>query len=94
MSRPIKELLKLMLENEECFKPFQDGLCGWVNILYIRKIIKEEEYTVLRKYMNDNKPSIFSSVERFRNRNSDYWWKMGDIKPRIKWIKKHIKKNS
>jgi len=94
MSRPIKELLKLMLENEECFEPFQDGLCGWVNILYIRDIIKEEEYTVLRKYMNDNKPSIFSSVERFRHRNSDYWWKMGDIKPRIKWIKKHIKRNS
>jgi hypothetical protein len=27
-------------------------------------------------------------------KHSGYYWKEGDIKPRIKWIQKHIKLNS
>jgi len=91
MSRPIKELLEITIEN---LQYFQDGLCAWFNTLFLHGLIKGEEYTILTRYMDDNIPSVYSSVDRFRHRKSDYWWKKGDIKPRIKWIKKHIKRNS
>jgi len=91
MSRPIKELLEITLENQQCFV---GGLCGWLENLYRSNLIEFEEWDELQNYADNNKPSIYSSVDRFRHRNSDYWWKSGDITPRIKWIKKHIKKNA
>jgi len=91
MNRSIKELLELTLENEQYFV---GGLCGWFENLYRSHLIVFEEWNKLQNYADNNKPSIYSSVDRFIHRNTTYWWKRGDIKPRIKWIKKHIKKNS
>jgi hypothetical protein len=91
MSRSIKELLEITLENQQYFTK---GLCQWVKLLHIVQLINIEEHTMLANYIDDNTPSVYSSIDRFKHRNSDYWWKSGDIKPRIKWIKKHIKRNN
>lgn len=88
--RTIKELLQIMLDNQQYF---QTGLCGWSNSI---KLSSTEEYDKLHSYIRNNKPSAFSSFERFTQELNlePYWWKKGNIKPRINWIKKHIKKNS
>jgi len=93
MSRSIKELLEIALENEECFNN-EGGLCGWFSMLCRFQLIDYKEMIILINYAKANKPSIFTSIYRFIHRNNGFWWKKGDITPRIKWIKKHIKKNS
>lgn len=55
------------------------------------RITSEEEYS-LQHYIDVNRPSIFSSIDAFIHCNNVFYWTPGDIKPRIKWIKKHIKK--
>jgi hypothetical protein len=87
--RNIKELLQLMLDNKYFFK---EGLCYWKNELYLYDLITNKERVTLHDYIRNNKPSIFSSIEAFVSRNSGYYWECGDIKPRIKWLKKHINK--
>jgi hypothetical protein len=80
--RTIKELLQLMLEHQGLFR---DGLCYWARILYYTDKITFEEHSALYKYINENRPKNLSWFFR-----SAYYWKYGNIKPRIKWIKKHI----
>lgn len=87
--RTIKELLELMLKNQAWFK---FGLCHWARNLYYVNLITFKENQLLEDYIRDNRPSIFSSLEAFKYTASGYFWKMGRIEPRIKWINKHIKK--
>ena len=89
--RSIKELLQVMLANQDLFKT---GLCNWAVQLEIWSIISEEEEMLLKDYIWENRPSKWSSVDAFKHRNSTYYWKYSDIEPRVKWIKKHIKKLS
>jgi hypothetical protein len=89
--RSIKELLELMLKNEQ---GFFSGLCSWVNYLYSSKIINLEEKLLLIRYIENNRPSKWSSFSAFKYRNTHFYWEWKNIKPRIKWIKKHIKLNS
>lgn len=89
--RTIKELLELLLENKIFFRV---GLCGWVDNLHWNGKINFEECILLNKHIKHNRPSMFSSWDAFQHSNSCFYWKAGDIKPRIKWIKKHIKLNS
>ena len=91
--RTIKELLEILLNNQE---PFNNGLCSWVFYLYHIDKINFEEHNILRKYIENNKPSIFSSFDCFKEQfsTSGYYWAPKHIEPRIKWIKKHIKRNS
>lgn len=69
---------------------FCDGLCSWAADLDL----PHEEFVVLYEYIQTNRPSRLSSWEAFKHSLDAYWWKSYDIKPRIKWIEKHIKKNS
>lgn len=89
--RNIKQLLEIMLDNQQ---EFSSGLCGWISNLRFENIINHDEFLLLRKYINDNRPNKFSSISAYKNRDSGFYWKRKDIKPRIKWIKKHIKLNS
>ena len=89
--RSIKELLKVMLNKQELFK---GGLCSWAAMLCWKKHINKKEYVLLNTYITDNRPSIFSSVDAFMHTTNLFYWKKGNIVPRIKWIKKHIKKLS
>jgi len=84
-NRTIKELLELMLEHQHLFSA---GLCLWNTSMHVRGLTNWDEYLILKKYINNHSPflNIFNS--------SPYYWKSGDINPRIKWIKKHIKQNT
>jgi hypothetical protein len=87
--RTEKELLQLMLERQD---KFAKGLCLWTELLFCSNIITYVEYSLLREYINNNRPSMFSSLSAFKNRRGGYYWNKGDITPRIKWINKQIEK--
>lgn len=89
--RSIKELLEIMLDNQQ---DFSQGLCSWVSSLRYEQKINHIEFVLLRNYIGNNRPNRFSSIGAYKNRSSSFYWKRGDIKPRIEWIKKHIKLNS
>jgi hypothetical protein len=84
--RSIKQLLQVMLDNQNLF---DNGLCYWVTEVYHEGLISYEERAILLKHIQNNKPS-FSFIRIFVT--GGYFWKAGDIKPRIKWINKHINK--
>lgn len=94
--RSIKELLELMLDNKDLFR---SGLCKWNSILYIRDIITWDEFIFLKKYIRSNRPPFYDNFTIFCHTilrdhpTNHYYWKQGEIKPRIKWIQKHIAKN-
>ena len=56
------------------------GLC----ILAVDLFDYEEETDVL-KYIEEHRP---------RNSPDSYYWPIGEVKPRIKWLEYHIKKLS
>jgi len=92
--RTIKELLQLILDNQQLF---QCGLCGWRYNLSAKDLITGEEDELLHKYFQANKPE-FKFINNFYNpdkieKNSLFFWKQNKIKPRIKWLKEHINKN-
>jgi hypothetical protein len=80
--RTIKELLQLMLKHQELFRK---GLCMWVGDLCLRDYITSKESDILDMYIQKNRPKNFYWLIKYQ-----YYWKYRDIKPRIKWIKKHI----
>lgn len=88
--RSIKELLQVMLENQQ---HFEKGLCQWIGDLYADDVITKEEYFELDLYRFKNKP-VIPSWWRITRMSTNYWWQAGDIKPRLKWIHKHIAKQS
>jgi hypothetical protein len=88
--RTIKELLQLMLDNQQYF---QAGLCYWSNNLYANGLINMREWVLLKKYIKVNRPSAFSSINALMHRNSAYFWEPENIKYRVQWLEKHIKLN-
>lgn len=91
--RSIKELLELMLKHKDMFRT---GLCFWAVRLYDRDIISMDEYNSLDEYIDNNRPDYFSWTNFVKgyDKMGAYYFPSGKIKPRIYWIKKHIKKNS
>lgn len=77
--RSKKELLNVMLQHPE---EFNSGLCDWIHNLFMRDIIEIEEHTILLETIRNNRPIL--------KRKYDYYWKSGDIKPRISWIKRQL----
>ncbi len=88
-TRTIKELLTVMLENEHLF---ERGLCSWVYNCYKNLLINGLEWDKLHFYIKDNSPFTIHRVITLDY--TGYYWRIGNIKPRIRWIKRHIKKNS
>ncbi|HSE99743.1 MAG TPA: hypothetical protein VLA48_02515 [Nitrososphaeraceae archaeon] len=93
--RNIKELLQLMLDNQYLF---DNGLCRWRFNLrwsdFNNPIINQKESDLLETYIEKNRPHPLSSLNALLNFTNTYYWKKSDIKPRIKWIEKHIRLNS
>lgn len=96
--RSIKELLQLMLQHKDLF---DSGLCGWAFELHSYGIITVWEFRSLDGYIKGNRPDYFSWTNFIENYSgvsygapSAYFFPYGKIKPRIYWIKRHIKKNS
>ena len=84
MTRKEKKLvlnvLNIMLENKSLFN--HNGLCSWNSSLYINKHITDKEFVSMNNYLDNYK---------IDNWLWGYWWKKGEIKPRIDWINHHIK---
>ncbi len=78
--RTIKELLQLMLKHQDLFDL---GLCVWVINLNFHTTHKE--HRILQRYIKENRPKNFYWLI-----GTAYYWESGDIRPRIKWLKKHI----
>jgi hypothetical protein len=91
--RTTKELLEVMLEHQD---KFTFGLCSWASNLKRYKVINFNEWRTLQVYIKNNRPTVFSSWYNFYTSTcgSAYYWEARNIKPRIKWIKEHIKKLS
>ncbi len=88
--RTIKQLLQVMLDNQQYFS---SGLCGWATDLHwVAKLSNDYEYGRLMRYIRNNRPSKFSSIDAFKQRNSSLYWTFGDVKPRIKWLKNTLRK--
>jgi hypothetical protein len=83
--RSIKELLQLMLDNQDLFST---SLCYWVTNLCHKKI-SYFEYQLLSNYIHKNAP-FSHKINIFKT--SPFYWKKEDIAPRILWLKKHISK--
>lgn len=88
--RSIKELLEVMLDHKD---HFYEGLCSWNYNLYCIKVITNDEFKILRKYIRENRPKWYSSFSAFWTITSAYYWEYDNIEPRIRWIKRHIKLN-
>jgi hypothetical protein len=90
--RTIKELLELMLQHQD---KFENGLCHWVYKLELYYLITADEYGLLIKYIKNNRPSLFSSLDAFKQwfYLEAFYWEDGKIEPRLEWINKHIKLN-
>ncbi len=91
--RSKKEILEILLENIEHIY-FEQGLCILASNLHFRKIITREELQEISFYIKNNRPCMFSSIYALLSANSRYYWVAGEIKPRVKWLKKHIQKLS
>jgi hypothetical protein len=89
MPRPNKstrEILEIILDNIELIKS-DTGLCHLAILLNHLGKLKNEEYIRLIRYIRDNRPSKFSSINAFNRRNSGYYWSPGSKRHRIKWLR-------
>jgi hypothetical protein len=91
--RTTKELLELMLKHKDLFKT---GLCFWALTLFARDVISKNEYDSLCEYITNNRPDYFSWTNYVKgyDKRGGYYFPSGEIKPRIYWIKTHIKRLS
>ena len=78
-----------MLEHQD---KFSTTLCALNGSMYHDNIITLDECLMLHLYIKNNRPSMFSSLSAFRNRNNIFYFELGNIKQRIKWINKQIEK--
>ena len=79
-NRNVKELLELMLRHQNFFST---GLCRWSTSLWFMNLISDCERTVLLDYIRETNPG---------NTRGHYYWKQGEITPRIEWINQQIEK--
>jgi hypothetical protein len=72
-----------MLENQ---KLYYDGLCNWVFHLTNNNIINYYSYFITVRYIE-----LYGS-QNIRNIMNyyPYYWEVGDISPRIDWLKEQI----
>ena len=91
--RSIKELLQVMLQHKDLF---ETGMCYWVSTLHEKDIITESEEEALDDYIARNRPDYFSWTNFVKgyDKRGGYYFPSGEIKPRIYWIKTHIKRLS
>lgn len=92
--RPIKDLLKLMLENA---LHMRTGLCSLINDLFMRELISYSEAMRLENYLYINAPDRVQEEARHGGplgpgRLNCYWWEEGNKEPRIQWLKEQIAK--
>ena len=95
--RNIKELLEVLLSfysKEE----ITWGLCKATSDIWSKKIISLYEYKLLEEYIDKHPTFLYRVGDNFKYLSNftpfPYYWETGEEEPRIKWLKKHIKRNS
>lgn len=91
--RSIKELLELLLIKYRKHNSF--GLC--LAISNLQYLLSVDERYKLRKYLSDNQPKrniYFDCRNKLINDRTQFWYPIGYVSPRIKWLNKHIKLNN
>ena len=89
--KQIKDILELALIRKDLLIT---GLCDLSNKLLISNVITLEQKEIFQYYIDNNRPSKYSSISAWNSRNSAFYWKKGNKKIRIKWIKKNIVSNN
>lgn len=84
--RNINKLLQLTLK--KAYNISFDGLCILIIQMIKDKEITVEEYVLLEDYIKIHKP--FGVLFR----EDAYYWPMNKRKPRIRYLKRHIKRTS
>ena len=79
---PPEYLLYLLLFHK---KHFCSGLCLFVTEMYNHKIINREKLNVIRKWIRYNRPEKADGC---------FWFKPGELKPRIDYLKTFTPENS
>lgn len=87
--RPIVELLVILKQKEHLFEL---GICGWVHRLHEYKIINSEELDSLLEYVWENDPRWLTNLLGITKKGKGFYWQSEEIKPRLKWIDRHINK--
>lgn len=85
-TRSTKELLQVLLDNIHLLK---FGLCYLAADLYESDKLSYSEYHRLSNYISSNR---LKSIHRFLYPTSVYHYRKGAKRPRIKWLKKQIRK--
>lgn len=88
--RKMSELLQIVLDRLKT-NSLKAGLCGIVLDTLVNDDTSDKESTRLLTYIRENRPSKYSSFSAFTNRHSNFYWKVGEKAPRIKWLEKEIK---
>ena len=94
--RSLIELLELMLKNQKLFygNSFTGGLCNWIYKLFEKNIITSAEYSLLFKYIQNNRPAYkWYNIYMMFNSNNNFYWRKGLLTPRVNWIQEHINLN-
>lgn len=91
----IIKVLNLMLNKQDREEYTGTGLCNWAKELYRQNYISWSECNTTDLYISKNRPSK-SSLDciLYPPRTDLYYWKPGIKAPRIRWIKKHLKRLS
>jgi len=85
--RTTKKLLEILYDNYETH-PISNSMCMQCIRMQITNKITFDENQRLKEYIEKHKP-FFSKF-----RKDAYYWNPRKRKPRIRWLKKHIKKLS
>ena len=83
----LKDLLNRLIEAKKKDEHFL-GLCGFIN----KHFKHVPDYSRLLRIIRDSEPKGWYYVCFIQD--GGYYWKAGDINPRIKFVKKLIKKYS
>jgi hypothetical protein len=100
--RPMKVLLQIALDNieDKFVNGYTRGLCSCVCTLNSIGLIGHEEYKLLNLYIEKNiRPYSFwgrifrkAYTKKNKNTESSYWFKPGELKPRVRYLKYLLKK--
>lgn len=83
--RTNRELLQVFLDNQHLFT---SGICYWTTTLYIEGVISFKERRYLLYLIRKNEPVL---TKIGLQGDGLYYWEKGNIKPRIKWLKRHLR---
>lgn len=89
-SRPLVELLKLLLyyhvNKHELYKHTCKyfGICGFTFFLWTKGVISDRERKVITTWLDNH------SLNSISNKHHPYFFKLGEIEPRIEFLKNEI----